>query len=181
MNPRREQENSHPLLSPLPPLRCLYLLSSPSLFPRLDAEAISMCVGFKTNFVNYEESGRLRCNFKSWVSKWETMHLREMAWREKKAWRSNQDLQNLIRTAEEVQCVGRGTTDKQIIWRKRKTSLVIFPVLCLSDWGVIIGLRRAVGLIVPPHYKKLQLASMLSEVQFLYCELKHTGTLTQLV
>lgn len=111
---------------------------------------------FKANFVNYEEYRRLRCNLNSWVSRWETMHLRETAGREMKAWRSNQDLENLIRRAEEVQRTGWYVTAKQDAWREveKKHNSVIFDVLRILFWAVFIKPKCAVGLSVHPHCKK---------------------------
>lgn len=138
---RGTEENSHPFLPLLPSLLCLYFPVSLSLFPRLNTEAISVCmcvcvcgVGwFKANFVNYEEYRRLRCNLNSWVSRWETMHLRETAGWEMKAWRSNQDLENLIRRAEEVQRTGWYVTAKQAAWREVGKKTQLGDIWCPPD------------------------------------------------
>lgn len=77
------------------------------------------------------------------------MYLREMAGREMKAWRSNQDLEDLIQGAEKVNRIEGDTTEKQILrgeWGK-KNYLVIFPVLWILFGGVFIELR---GLIAVP-------------------------------
>ena len=48
-----------------------------------------------------------------------------------KAWRSNQDLENLIRRAEEAHCIRGDTIEKQIMHRKKEN--LHGDISCLQD------------------------------------------------
>lgn len=135
----RAEQSSFPPPPPIPPLSLLHCF--PKSIPKVEHRSnkcvhVCVCGGvgwFKANFVNYEEYRRLRCNLNSWVSRWETMHLRETAGREMKAWRSNQDLENLIRRVEEVQHTGWYVTAKQDAWREVGKKTQLGDIWCPPD------------------------------------------------